>query len=96
MAQVTSKESGPEQDLHSNVSHSAPFFLLFCSYSKHLFTDYEKKHTTSQDPQQVLTASKGSSNNHGILSLPYYGPFLECGNVEFRPAGLFGGIARYK
>lgn len=40
--------------------HSAPFFVLLCSYSKYLFTDYEEKHTTSQDPQQVLTASMGS------------------------------------
>ena len=79
MAQMNSKESGPEQHLKSNVCHSAPVFVLLSSYSKYLFTDYEKKHTTSQDPQQVLTASTGSSNNHGILSLPYYGPFLNVG-----------------
>lgn len=69
MAQMNSKKSGPEQHSNSNVSHPAPFFVLLCSYSKYLFTDYEKKHTTSQDPQQVLTASMGSSNNRGILSL---------------------------
>lgn len=79
MAQINSKVSGLEQLLNSNVTHSAPFFLLLCSYSKYLFTDYEEKHTTSQDPQQVLTASMGSSNNHGILSLPYYSPFSNVG-----------------
>lgn len=79
MAQMNSKVSSLEQILNSNVSHSAPFSVLLCSYSKHLFTDYEEKHTTSQDPQQVLTASMGSSNNCGILSLPYYGPFSNVG-----------------
>lgn len=74
-----SKVSSLKQILNSNVSHSAPFSVLLCSYSKYLFTDYEEKHTTSQDPQQVLTASMGSLNNHGILSLPYYGPFSNVG-----------------
>lgn len=60
MAQMNSKVSGIEQLLNSNGSHSAPFFVLLCSYSKYLFTDYEEKHTASQDPQQVLTASTGS------------------------------------
>lgn len=60
MAQMNSKKNGLKQPLNSNVSHSAPFFVLLCSYSKYLFTDYEEKHTTSQDPQQVLTASMGS------------------------------------
>lgn len=76
MAQMNSKMSGLEQILNSN---SASFFALLCSYSRYLFTDYEEKHTTSQDPQQVLTASTGSPNNHGILSLPYYGPFSNVG-----------------
>lgn len=76
MAQMNSKMSALEQILNSNF---ASFFALLCSDSRYLFTDYEEKHTTSQDPQQVLTASTGSSNNHGILSLPYYGPFLNVG-----------------
>lgn len=57
---MNSKLNGLKQPLNSRGSHSAPFFVLLCSYSKYLFTDYEEKHTTSQDPQQVLTASTGS------------------------------------
>lgn len=92
MAQMNSKESGPEQHLNSNISHSALFFVLLCSYSKYLFTDYEKKHMTSQDPQQVLTASMGSSNNHGILSLCYYGPFSNVGMWSSDLLEYLGGL----
>lgn len=79
MVQMNSKESGPEQHLNSNISHSAPFLVLLSSYSKYLFTEYEKKHTTSWDAQQVLRASMGSLNNHGILSQPYCSPFSNVG-----------------
>lgn len=89
---MNSKVNDLEQFLNSNVSHSAPFFALLCSYSKYLFTDYEEKHTTSQDPQQVLTASTGSSNNHGILSLPYYGPFSNVGMQSSDLLEYLGGL----
>lgn len=97
MAQMNSKERGLELHLNGNVSHSAPFFLLLCSYYKYLFTDYEEKkaHDLTRPPA-------GAHSLHGLLEQPRYslpallGSFLEYGTVEFRPAGVFGGIARYK